>query len=137
MTKRTDFGQHYLIDFVDCDPEITQQVEPIREIVMRAAKECGATILNDLFHQFQPMGVSGVVVIAESHISVHTWPENSFVAVDIFTCGDAGRPVHACNLLAGALGAKQHSIHEVERGFLDGSEPASLRLRPVRDEVGR
>jgi S-adenosylmethionine decarboxylase proenzyme len=118
MTKRTDFGQHYLIDFVDCDPEITQQVEPIREIVMRAAKECGATILNDLFHQFQPMGVSGVVVIAESHISVHTWPENGFVAIDIFTCGEM-QPQVAVDIMRKDFRAKEATVKVLVRGQLE------------------
>jgi len=121
MKKRTDFGKHYLIDLHDCDPEIIKSVDPTREIVLRAAKECGATILDDNFHQFQPIGVSGVVLIAESHISVHTWPENGFAAADIFTCGEM-KPQVAIDIMREGFRAKETTmkVKVVVRGQLDG-----------------
>ncbi len=121
MKKRADFGKHYLIDLRDCDPEIIKSVDPTREIVLRAAKECGATILDDYFHQFQPMGVSGVVLIAESHISVHTWPENGFAAADIFTCGEM-KPQVAIDIMREGFRAKETTmkVKVVVRGQLDG-----------------
>ena len=121
MKKRADFGKHYLIDLRDCDPEIIKSVDPTREIVLRAAKECGATILDDYFHQFQPIGVSGVVLIAESHISVHTWPENGFAAADIFTCGEM-KPQVAIDIMREGFRAKETSmkVKIVVRGQLDG-----------------
>ncbi len=121
MKKRADFGKHYLIDLRDCDPEIIKSVDPTREIVLRAAKECGATILDDYFHQFQPIGVSGVVLIAESHISVHTWPENGFAAADIFTCGEM-KPQVAIDIMREGFRAKEASMSMkiVVRGQLDG-----------------
>ncbi len=121
MKKRADFGKHYLIDLRDCDPEIIKSVDPTREIVLRAAKECGATILDDYFHQFQPIGVSGVVLIAESHISVHTWPENGFAAADIFTCGEM-KPQVAIDIMREGFRAKETTmkVKVVVRGKLDG-----------------
>ncbi len=121
MKKRADFGKHYLIDLRDCDPEIIKSVDPTREIVLRAAKECGATILDDHFHQFHPIGVSGVVLIAESHISVHTWPESGFAAVDIFTCGEM-KPQVAIDIMREGFRAKETSMSMkvVVRGQLDG-----------------
>ncbi len=121
MKKKTDFGKHYLIDLRDCDPEIIKSVDPTREIVLRAAKECGATILDDHFHQFEPIGVSGVVLIAESHISVHTWPENGFAAADIFTCGEM-KPQVAIDIMREGFRAKaaSMSMKVVVRGQLDG-----------------
>ena len=121
MKTRSDFGKHYLIDLRDCDPEIIKSVDPTREIVLRAAKECGATILDDHFHQFEPIGVSGVVLIAESHISVHTWPENGFAAVDIFTCGEM-KPQVAIDIMREGFRAKETSMSMkvVVRGQLDG-----------------
>ncbi len=121
MKKRADFGKHYLIDLRDCDPEIIKSVGPTREIVLRAAKECGATILDDYFHQFQPIGVSGVVLIAESHISVHTWPENGFAAADIFTCGEM-KPQVAIDIMREGFRAKETTmkVKVVVRGQLDG-----------------
>ncbi len=121
MKTRSDFGKHYLIDLRDCDPEIIKSVDPTREIVLRAAKECGATILDDHFHQFQPIGVSGVVLIAESHISVHTWPESGFAAADIFTCGEM-KPQVAIDIMREGFRAKaaSMSMKVVVRGQLDG-----------------
>ena len=120
MKMKSDFGKHYLIDLRDCDPEIIKSVDPTREIVLRAAKECGATILDNYFHQFQPMGVSGVVLIAESHISVHTWPESGFAAVDIFTCGEM-KPQVAIDIMREGFRAKaaSMSMKVVVRGQLD------------------
>ena len=121
MKTRSDFGKHYLIDLRDCDPEIIKSVDPTREIVLRAAKECGATILDDYFHQFQPIGVSGVVLIAESHISIHTWPENGFAAADIFTCGEM-KPQVAIDIMREGFRAKETTmkVKVVVRGQLDG-----------------
>ena len=113
--KRTHFGDHYLIDFSDCDPDLIKSVVPIRDIVLRAAKECGATILEDSFHQFEPMGVSGVVMIAESHISIHTWPESGFAAVDIFTCGDM-QPQIAVDIMREGFRAREATLKTVVRG---------------------
>ncbi len=122
MKTRADFGKHYLIDLRDCDPEIIKSVGPTREIVLRAAKECGATILDDYFHQFEPIGVSGVVLIAESHISVHTWPENGFAAADIFTCGEM-KPQVAIDIMREGFRAKETTmkVKVVVRGKLDGN----------------
>ncbi len=121
MKTRSDFGKHYLIDLRDCDPEIIKSVDHTREIVLRAAKECGATILDDHFHQFHPIGVSGVVLIAESHISIHTWPESGFAAADIFTCGEM-KPQVAIDIMREGFRAKETSMSMkvVVRGQLDG-----------------
>ncbi|MFQ5858319.1 MAG: adenosylmethionine decarboxylase [Anaerolineae bacterium] len=118
MTTRSDFGEHYLVDLLGCDPEIIKLVDPTREIVLRAAKDCGATLVDNFFHQFQPFGVSGVVLIAESHISVHTWPENGFVAVDIFTCGEM-LPQVAIDIMRKDFRAKEATVKVVMRGQLD------------------
>ena len=118
MKERPDFGEHYLIDLQGCDPDIVKLVDPTREILLRAAKECGATILEDFFHQFEPFGVSGVVLIAESHFSVHTWPEHGFVAADIFTCGDM-QPQVAIDVMRKDFRAKEAIVKVVVRGQLD------------------
>ena len=76
-------------------------------------------MLGESFHQFNPHGVSGVVIIAESHLCIHTWPEYGYAAVDIFTCGDSVQPGRAAEIIAGKLGSKDHSIIEMQRGILD------------------
>jgi S-adenosylmethionine decarboxylase len=81
-------GRQLAIDFYDCDAERLIVPEFVEKAFIKAAKESGATIVTSSFHSFQPQGVSGVVVIAESHFAVHAWPEFNYAAVDIFTCGE-------------------------------------------------
>ena len=83
------------------------------------ANEAGATVLGESFHQFNPHGVSGVVVIAESHLFIHTWPEHGYAAVDIFTCGDTVQPQKAAQILVKELRAGSHSMLEIQRGILE------------------
>ena len=81
-------GKHMTIEYYDCDPHILADAELVEKVFIQAAKDSGATVLGSEFHNFEPQGVSGFVVIAESHFSVHSWPEHDYAAVDIFTCGD-------------------------------------------------
>jgi S-adenosylmethionine decarboxylase proenzyme len=90
----------------------------LRKAMLDAAVICGAVVLGDSFHRFSPQGVSGVVVIAESHLSVHTWPEYGYAAVDIFTCGTTVEPRKAAEVLIEKLGSKNPSLTEVQRGIL-------------------
>ena len=80
-------GRHLIAEYYECCRETLDQVSTVRQAMLDAAHAIGATVLGENFHQFDPHGVSGTVVIAESHLSVHTWPENGYVAVDIYTCG--------------------------------------------------
>jgi len=83
-----------------------------------AAIDCGAVVLGDSFHHFSPQGVSGVVIIAESHLSIHTWPEYGYAAVDVFTCGTTVKPEKAAEVLMEKLGSRNHSLMEIPRGVL-------------------
>lgn len=85
-------GKHLLVELHGCDPEALKSIDLIREAMVSAAREANATIVGVSFHEFSPFGVSGVVVIAESHLTIHTWPEYRYAAVDIFTCGDTLKP---------------------------------------------
>ena len=87
--------------------------------MLAAASEAKATVLGESFHQFSPQGVSGVVIIAESHLFIHTWPECGYAAVDIFTCGNFVQPEKAAQKIIRGLGAKNPSILEIRRGILD------------------
>ena len=111
-------GRHILLDLKDCDREALNDLSFLRSTLVKAAIDCGATVLSESFHPFQPQGVSGVVVIAESHLSIHTWPEYGYAAVDIFTCGTSVQPEKAAEVLIERLGAKDHSWTEIERGLL-------------------
>lgn len=111
-------GRHILLDLMDCDRELLNDLGFLRSIMIGAAVDCGATVLGESFHPFQPQGVSGVVVIAESHLSIHTWPEYGYAAVDIFTCGTSVQPEKAAEVLIEKLGAKDHTFTEIQRGLL-------------------
>ncbi|MBE9501068.1 MAG: adenosylmethionine decarboxylase [Chloroflexi bacterium] len=116
-------GRHLLLELKDCNRELLSDLDFLRNTLLSAAREAGATIMGDSFHVFEPYGgVSGVVIIAESHLSIHTWPEYGYAAVDIFTCGDSLHPELAVDLLANALEAKNTSTLELKRGILDSED---------------
>ena len=80
-------GRHVLAEFYGCSPEILNDIVKIEKLMVDAALEAGAEVKEVIFHQFSPQGVSGVVVISESHLAIHTWPEFGYAAIDVFTCG--------------------------------------------------
>ncbi len=83
----TGLGTHVLLDLYGCDPGRLNDLEFLRQMSLEGVRRSGATIMGDHFKQFQPQGVSGVVIIAESHLTLHSWPEFSYIAMDYFTCG--------------------------------------------------
>jgi len=112
-------GKHLLLELKDCDKEMLNDLSFLKSSLLTAATEAGAVVLGESFHQFNPQGVSGVVIIAESHLFIHTWPEYGYAAADIFTCGNSVQPQKAAEILVGKLGSKNHSIMEIQRGILD------------------
>ncbi len=111
-------GRHLLVELHDCDREALNDLDLIREAMLKAAVDCGAVVLGESFHRFSPQGVSGVVVIAESHISIHTWPEHGYAAADVFTCGTSVNPEIAAKVLIEKLKSKNHTLTEIKRGIL-------------------
>ncbi len=111
-------GVHLLVELKDCNPEILNDLGRVRETMLEAARRAEATIVEEKFHEFNPFGISGMVVIAESHLSIHTWPEYGFAAVDVFTCGDRIKPEEAAAFLIEAFESKTPSIVEMKRGIL-------------------
>ena len=114
-------GRHLLLELFDCDVETLNNLEAVKTALMEAARRARATIVDVVFHEFNPFGVSGVVVIAESHLSIHTWPEYRYAAVDIFSCGAMLEPDAAAAYLVEQFGAVRTSIVEVQRGVFLGS----------------
>jgi S-adenosylmethionine decarboxylase len=106
-------GVQILADFHGCDAAALDDVEGVRAAMVEAARRAGATIVSECFHRFSPHGVSGVVVIAESHLAVHTWPEHGYAAVDFFTCGDTLRGDLCFAWLLEAFGARSHTATHV------------------------
>ncbi len=114
----TSLGYHYFFEFYDCPSDKLSLIEPVRQAMLEAAESSGASIVNDVFHQFNPQGVSGVVVIKESHLSIHTWPEHGYAAVDFFTCSLKTYPKKAMQHLAQKLGSTRTEMQYFERGSL-------------------
>ncbi len=117
-------GRHLLLELFDCDPDAINNLEAVKAVLIEAAKRAQATIVDVVFHEFNPFGVSGVVVIAESHLSIHTWPEYRYAAVDVFSCGDVLQPEVAVSYLVEQFGARRTSIVELQRGmFINARHP--------------
>lgn len=108
-------GLHLLAEYHGCDPGLLDDVEAVSALMSRAAEAAGATVVASTFHRFSPQGVTGVAVLEESHLSIHTWPEHGYAAVDFFTCGEC-TPGRAHELLSEELGAERAEVMEVRRG---------------------
>lgn len=117
--KLEQLGRHILVEYYNCDKEALNDHKYIEEVMVQAAKEAKATVVESVFHLFNPWGVSGAVVISESHLTIHTWPEFGYAAVDLFTCGDSVNPWVAFDYLSEKLGAEKHETSEVGRGMVD------------------
>jgi spermidine synthase len=121
-------GVHYLLELRGCNPTVINDLPEVRRILIEAAKQAKATVLDARFHQFSPQGVSGVVVVGESHLSIHTWPEYGYASADIYTCGHTD-PMRAAFYIVEALQAKSVYCMIIGRGehpvMSDESEPPS------------
>lgn len=111
-------GRHVLAEICGCDFGILNDINKVEEIMVNAALEAGAEVRECVFHKFSPQGVSGVVVISESHLAIHTWPELGYAAVDVFTCGERVNPWDACNYLTDHFSAKNMTAKEMKRGIM-------------------
>lgn len=112
-------GIQILVEFYECDTEILKDEKYISEAMIKACEIGQATVVSHTFHSFSPFGVSGVVVIAESHVAIHTWPEYGYAAVDIFTCGETIDPWALFNHLNIAFKSKHSSKMELKRGLFE------------------
>jgi S-adenosylmethionine decarboxylase len=113
-------GHHYIVEASGCNPKIIGSVQKVQEILVKAAEIAGAKVWAISFSKFPPNGVSGMVVISESHISTHTWPEMRYGALDIYTCGNKVDPEKAVVYAVEAFGASTSHITEITRGIDEG-----------------
>ena len=127
-------GRHIIVEFYNCQPEILNSVVHIEQHMEAAARTAGATVINTTFHHFSPYGVSGVVVIQESHLAIHTWPEYGYASVDLFTCGDTVDPWVSYDFLKNAFKASHGSAVEMRRGEMKLLKKKELNLAALRDE---
>jgi len=114
-------SKHLLLELYRCDYEKLNDESFLRCTLNRAAKLAKATVLSLMSNKFEPQGVTAIALLAESHISIHTWPESSYSAVDIFTCGQKMLPELASKYLIEVLNAEEHSLRVIKR-----NPPASV-----------
>jgi S-adenosylmethionine decarboxylase proenzyme len=128
-------GRQVTVDFFDCNKALLNDVARIESVMASAAKAAKATVVKSLFHKFNPFGVSGVIVIAESHLAIHTWPEYGFASIDVFTCGPVVDPRTCQRYLAKALHASHSEYHEFKRGVLrlDGMTHKPIAVKGAQE----
>ncbi len=126
-------GRHVLTEFYGCRSDILDQLEPIKSLMEQAALYSGATIIDSRFHHFNPYGISGVVIIAESHLAIHTWPEFQYASIDIYTCGDTVDPWKAYQYLKEHLNPATDTKLELLRGSIE--ETSGDQFQRVADVI--
>ncbi len=126
-------GRQILVEFYDCEQAKINDVDFIETVMIDAANASKATIISHNFHKFSPYGVSGVVVIAESHITIHTWPEHNYAAVDIFTCGDTIEPWVIQENLKESFRSQNVSSMEMKRGLFKVPRGQKLLFKPGKE----
>ncbi|MBM3948329.1 MAG: adenosylmethionine decarboxylase [SAR202 cluster bacterium] len=119
-------GVHLLLELQECDPGLLDDLHHVEQAMVWAAEKAGVTIVGKSFHKFSPQGVTGILAIAESHISIHTWPEFGYAAADIFTCGVALDPKNAARHIIEQLRCKRPKLTEIKRGIISQVAASSL-----------
>ena len=111
------YSRHCIMELWECNSEFLDNRELVERVMVEAALEAGAEVREVAFHKFAPQGVSGVVVISESHLAIHTFPEHGYASIDVFTCGERIDPQAAAQLIAKKLGSKRIYEVNLERGM--------------------
>ncbi len=126
-------GTHLLVELRECNAKILSNLKEVQTALINAAKIAEATIVEVAFHEFNPFGISGMVIIAESHLSIHTWPEYKYAAVDIFTCGNTIKPEKAVSYLIKKFQSKNPSVVELKRGISPTNEKLPHKINMDQD----
>ena len=124
-------GKHILLEFMGCSSQLLNSKDALEPILNEAAKVMGASIVESRFHNFSPIGVSGVVIIMESHLTIHTWPEYDYAAIDIFTCGKINFD-EGVELLKKKL--KPQSVTE---SFIERGIQLQIPVRQISEKQGK
>lgn len=111
-----ELGFHCLLDLWGVGPDRLDDSESLQALLVSATQDSGARVVDSRFSRFEPHGISGVVIIAESHVTLHTWPELGFAAIDVFTCGDPKIGEAICRRIIDALAPSGHTMHTIARG---------------------
>jgi S-adenosylmethionine decarboxylase proenzyme len=108
-------GLHIIVEFYGCTFSKLNDISFIKNTLIKAAHAAHCTVLHSYFHPFQPQGVTGFISLAESHISIHTWPEHGYAAIDIFACGEKAEPMLALFVLQDMLKPQNSSVKPLKR----------------------
>ncbi len=122
-------GRHCLLDLYGCPQQQLDSIESLDRVLRNAAEAAGAHVLGVVSHRFEPQGISLVYLLAESHLSIHTWPEHHSATLDIYTCGESCNPSDACHYIIQHMQPAQYFLTEVQRGA--PASPAHMRLNSV------
>jgi S-adenosylmethionine decarboxylase len=129
-------GRHLTIDMYGCSFDNLNNLEFIKEAMFTAISESDMTLLNFTYHKFEPQGLTALALLAESHMSVHTYPEKGYAAIDVFTCGDTSRPDHAAKVLRRFLKPEKIKITNIKRGdfgsISDMKPKIKVTVTPIR-----
>jgi len=112
-----EFGSHFLVELINCSTARLGKVRDVERIMDEVAQKSQSTVVRSSFHQFQPEGVTGMILISESHFAIHTWPEENYAAADIFTCGQEMDPYIAIEVMKDRFEAKEVRYQIIKRGF--------------------
>jgi len=113
----TPVGFHFIIEMGGCSNKDLNDLQFVKNALVTAISMAELTLLGEISHRFEPQGITAIALLAESHFSIHTWPEYGYAGADLFTCGDRQAAEAACQYLVGALGAADHSLRCVPRGL--------------------
>lgn len=126
------YGRHVTLDLRDVPFETLNDVALLKSVMVEAVSRCGATIVGENFIKFHPQGVTGVLVLSESHLSIHTYPEEGFAAIDCYTCGTTVDPELAAEHMAEALGGRVAGYRALQRGTGEIIDLPKFPLAAVR-----
>jgi S-adenosylmethionine decarboxylase len=130
-------GTHLLLELRECNSDILKDLDRVKDALVAAANEAKATVVEVAFHEFSPFGISGMVIIAESHLSIHTWPEYGYAAVDIVTCGELIKPEVAAAYLVDKFESKSPSTVLVKRGINNTKLPHKVVVGEETEDYAR
>ncbi|WP_404792713.1 adenosylmethionine decarboxylase [Acetomicrobium flavidum] len=136
LTNNQALGKHILMEAYDCEYDVLDDLRGIQSAMIEAAERTGATVVDVAFRKFEPYGVSGVVIISESHLAIHTWPEFGYAAIDLFTCGDKADPWKAFEYLSNYFKPKKITTMEIRRGSLVTTDNKNyVSIDSIRESV--
>ena len=132
----TPVGTHCILELNGCNPELLNNEQFVRDSIEQASHHGMSTLLNLSSHQFDPQGVTAIGLLSESHISIHTWPEHGYAAIDVFTCGETAQPHRACEYLIGQFESTNHELKVLPRGAsIPSLPPATVYETPEKTDL--